>query len=59
MRPEGLEAKNKLSNQASWLASIPAFELTFLLGVFVIVENVSNSQYKSNYFEISLREPNG
>ena len=27
--------------------------------VFVVVENVSNLQHKSNYFEINLRESNG
>jgi hypothetical protein len=59
MRPEGLEAKNNSSHQASQHPSIPAFELIFLLRVFVIFEEVSHRQHKANHFEINLRKSNG
>jgi hypothetical protein len=36
--------------------SFPAFERIFLSLPFVITEDVSNKQRKTNYFEINLRE---
>jgi hypothetical protein len=40
MRPESLKAKNNSSLQASQLPSLPAFKLSFLFRVFVIILDV-------------------
>jgi hypothetical protein len=47
------ESTKAMKHEKRKISCFPKFR------VFVIVENVSNSQHKSNYFEINLREPNG
>ncbi len=53
-KPEGLEAKNNSSLQASPHPSLPAFELTFLFRVFVLNKRFQGDHRK--YLPVKLHE---